>query len=174
MSELVLRGLYRDVLKEPQRGVIHDSGWRGNTIVDRCRALLAGFMRSDSSSGVQFLAVGHGEEAWDEGIPPTDAATTVALTNRAADPPIGVADLDFSYLDASDAPVTGPTHRLQVSATLNPGYPAPLGAGTTYPLREFGLFGRFDGSDYMVNCIRHPVIHKGPTATLIRVVRLYF
>ena len=174
MSAFVLRGIYRDVLKEPRRGVIHDSGWRSNTVVDRCRTLLAGFMRSDGSNGIQYLAVGQGEAAWDDGIPPTDPVTTVGLTNQAADPPVGVAGLDFAYLDASDAPVAGPTQRLQVSATLPPGYPAPLAGGDTYPLREFGLFGRFDTTDYMINCIRHPVIHKGPTATLIRMVRLYF
>lgn len=175
MESIALRGIYRDILKEPERGLIYDSGWRRNTIVDRCRMLLAGFMRSDGSSGIQYLAVGQGDETWDDsGIPQTDPATTIALTNQAVDAPIGVADLDFTYLDESDNPVAGPTQRLQVSATLNPGYPAPLGAGTTYPLREFGLFGSFDATDYMVNCIRHPVIHKGPTATLIRVVRLHF
>jgi hypothetical protein len=41
-------------------------------------------------------------------------------------------------------------------------------------LREFGLFGQLAGSDYMLNSIRHPVIHKDGDATLIRVVRLYF
>lgn len=173
MAPMALRGIYRDVIKEPDRGVVFDSGWNNNTIVDRCRMLLAGFMRSDASSGIKHLAVGQGAEAWDDsGIPPTDPAATIALTDQAADTPITT--LDFTYLDDSDNPVSGPTQRLQVSATLDPGYPAPVGGGATYPLREFGLFGTFDSTDFMINCIRHPVIHKGPTATLIRVVRLHF
>lgn len=175
-----LKGRYRDILTEPGRGVVFDSGWNSNTIVDRCRMLLAGFMRSDTSSGIQYLAVGRGDESWDAGIPLTGLETTIALLNQAPDAappyehPIAVDDLTFNYLDASETPVGGPTPRLQITATLPPGVPQPLGAGTTYPLREFGLFGRFGGTDYMINTIRHPVIHKGPTATLIRVVRLYF
>ena len=179
-----LKGRYRDILTEPGRGVIFDSGWNNNTIVDRCRMLLAGFMRSDASSGIQYLAVGQGEESWDSGIPSADPATTFELFNKAADAdppfehPIAFDDLTFTYLSASEEPIDGPTPRIQISATLPPGVPQPLGGGTTYPLREFGLFGRFTvGSeieDYMINTIRHPVIHKGPTATLIRVVRLYF
>lgn len=179
-----LKGRYRDILTEPGRGVIFDSGWNSNTIVDRCRMLLASFMRSDTASGIQYLAVGQGEQSWDAGIPPTDPATTIALINQAPDAsapfehPIAFDDLVFTYLDASETPVGGPTPRLQISATLPPGVPQPLGGGTTYPLREFGLFGQFtvgsETQNYMINTIRHPVIHKGPTATLIRVVRLYF
>lgn len=169
-----LRGMYRDIIKDPENNIYRDSGWKSNTIVDRCRMLLAGFMRSDSSSGIQFLAVGQGDPGWDEGeIQPADPATTTNLVNPHT-PPIAAADLDFTYLDHQDNPVTGPTSRLQISVTLAPDYPPPLPESTTYPLREFGLFGEFDDSNYMINSIRHPVIHKGAGATLIRVVRLYF
>ncbi len=175
-----LKGTYRDILIEPGRGVIFDSGWNNNTIVDTCRMLLAGFMKSDSTSGIQYLAVGQGLESWDADIPDIVPATTDALMSKALNTPppykhpIVAADLDFAYLNASEKVVAGPTPRLQIKATLSPGVPQPVGGGTTYPLREFGLFGRFDNTDYMINCIRHPVIHKGPTATLIRSVRLYF
>ncbi|PID86942.1 MAG: hypothetical protein CSB13_01845 [Chloroflexi bacterium] len=169
-----LRGMYRDIIKDPENNIYIDSGWKSNTIVDRCRMLLAGFMRSDSSSGIQFLAVGQGDTVWDGGtVPVTNPATTTNLINPHM-PPIAAADLDFTYLDDLDNPVSGPTARLQISATLAPDYPPPLPGLTTYPLREFGLFGEFDGSSYMINSIRHPVIHKGATASLIRVVRLYF
>jgi len=169
-----LKGIYRDVLIEPGRGAVFDSGWNSNTIVDQCRMLLAGFIRQDSSAGVQQLAVGQGDQNWDnDGIPTTDPETTTTLVNAHA-PSIAHGDLDFIYLDAADNPTAGPTNRLQISATLEPDYPPPLSGMTTYPLREFGLFGQYDGSSYMINCIRHPVIHKGATATLIRVIRLYF
>lgn len=167
-----LRGSYRDVLRAPDNVVLYDSGWKANTIVDRCRLLLAGFMRSDASSGIHHLTVGQGDEAWDDdGIPDVDPANTIALIN-AADPVIE--DLDFVYLTDDDPPVEveGPTRCLEARATLQPGYPGA--DGTTYPLREFGLFGQFGDDFYMVNCVRHAVIHKGPNATLFRVVRLYF
>ena len=81
-----LRGSYRDILKDPDRGVVYDSGWKANTIVDRCRLLLAGFMRSDASSGIHHLAVGQGDDTWDDdGIPGVDPADTTALVNAAAD-----------------------------------------------------------------------------------------
>lgn len=169
-----LKGIYRDILMEPEQEIVFDSGWNSNTIVDQCRMLLAGFIGQDSSAGVQHLAVGQGDPAWDDsGIPVTDPETTTSLVN-AHSPPIDHTVLDFTYLDATDNPTTGPTSRLQISATLNPDYPPPLPGMTTYPLREFGLFGQYDGSYYMINCIRHPVIHKGATATLIRTVRLFF
>lgn len=168
-----MQGIYRDILKDPTHRVIYDSGWNSNTIVDQCRILLAGFMRRDTSSGIQYLAVGRGEEVWDDdGIPDTNPSTTIALVNQAADPP--VANLDFVYLNEAGNTVAEATQRIQITGTLGPGYPVPLGGGTTYPLREFGLFGRFGSTDFMINCVRHPVIHKGPAATLIRVVQLYF
>ena len=45
---------------------------------------------------------------------------------------------------------------------------------SSYPLREFGLFGKYGTIPYMIDCIRHPVIHKDTSTTLVRVVRLYF
>jgi hypothetical protein len=170
-----IKGIYRDILLETGDRVIHDSGWVANTILDGCRILLAGFIRDDSSSnGIQYMAVGQGLEAWDaNGAPAPDPVTTVDLENR-YDPPIPALDLEMVYLDENDAVVINPTSRLQIKATLPPGYPVPEPPLTTYPLREFGLFGQFDSTPYMINVIRHPVIHKDESATLIRMVRLYF
>lgn len=169
-----LKGMYRDILTGPGNRILYDSGWRSNTIVDSCRILLAGFVRNGPTTGIHHLAVGQGDVAWDQaGIPPTDPATTVGLINGYT-PAIPVADLELAYLDAADSVVVGPTNRLQISATLAPGYPPPVPPLNTYPLREFGLFAQFDGADYMINCIRHAVIHKEPTATMLRVIRLFF
>jgi hypothetical protein len=169
-----IKGIYRDILKGPGDRIIEDRGWLSNTIVTRCRLLLAGFMKNEPSDGIQFMAVGQGLEAWDSGgAPALDPATTTDLVNRFT-PPVPVASLALVYLDAADTEVAGPTSRLQITATLPPGYPTPLAPLTTYPLREFGLFGHFGGEDYMINCIRHPVILKDVSTTLIRIVRLYF
>lgn len=168
-----MKGIYRDTLKGADDTILHDSHWVSNTIVDRGRILLAGFMKNETSNGIQYLAVGQGLEAWDAtGAPATEPGTT-DLANR-HDPPLDVAELDVVYLDDNDAVVDGPTNRLQITATLAPGYPPPLAPLTTYPLREFGLFGHFGETDFMINSIRHLVIHKDESATLIRVVRLYF
>ena len=170
---LSIRGIYRDVLTTSDRRVVHDSGWVRNTIVTSCRVLLSGFMKNESSAGIQYLAVGSGNASWDSvGVPPTDPDTTTNLVQRYS-PPIPVGDLEVEYLDVADEVQSAPSPRLQITATLPAGYPPPLPDLTTCPLREFGLFGSLNGRDFMINSIRHPVIHKDESATLIRVVRLY-
>lgn len=174
-----IRGAYRDVLTGKDDVVIFDSGWHSNTIVQSCRILLAGFMKNDSPSGIQFLAVGRGDESWDrdqsEPTPPApDPEMSVDLVNP-YNPKIPVSDLELIYLDASDQPATvgTVTSRLQIKATLRPGYPPPV-EFNAYPLREFGLFGKFNDKPYMINCVRHPVVYKDILATLVREIRLYF
>jgi len=168
------RGIYRDILKEPGRGIVFDSGWNSNTIVVQGRMLIAGLISRDSTSGVQHLAVGQGDPSWDNGsIPATDPLTTTSLVNGYS-PEIDHNALDYTYLNESGEPAAGPTNRLQISATLGVGYPEVQEDTSTYPLREFGLFGKHGEEFYMINCIRHPVIHKGENATLIRTVQLFF
>ena len=164
-----IRGVYRDVLQGANNQIIHDSGWVSNTIVDRCRILLAGFMKSESASGIQSLFVGAGDDSWDTTGPPAPSVTETELVTPYEEP-MPMEGLDVVYLDAQDEVSDDPTSRLQITATLPPGYPTL----TSYPLREFGLFGDYNGTPYMINNIRHPVIHKDASATLIRVVRLYF
>ena len=169
-----MKGIYRDILIGEDNQPIHDSGWVSNTIVNRCRILLAGFMKNEPSDGIQYLAVGQGLADWDtNGTPVPDAATTTDLENRDV-PSIPVSDLDLVYLDENDVVVVSSTNRLQITATLEPGYPVPIAPAVSYPLREFGLFATFKGTDYIINSVRHPVIHKDVSATLIRVIRLYF
>ena len=168
--DVFIKGIYRDILKRKDETIIYDSGWASNTIVDRCRMLLAGFMKNDPSDGIQYLAVGRGLQVWDTtGAPVPNTATTTNLIDR-FDPPIQVSDLVIVYLNDDETTSTTPTTRLQITATLPTNYPTP----ETYPLREFGLFGRLNGTDFMINNIRHPVIHKDGSSTLIREIRLSF
>lgn len=171
-----IKGIYRDLLKGPNDDIIYDSGWVSNTIVDNCRNLLAGFMKNDPSEsieGIRYLAVGKGLEEWDiSGAPPPNSSVIQLVDKNPFQ--IQVADLDLVYLRENDEEVKGPTNRLQITATLGTNKPPAVASVSSYPLREFGLFGKFGGEPYMIDCIRHPVIHKDVSATLIRVVRLYF
>lgn len=171
-------GIYRDLLEDSNGGILLDSGWRSNTIVDGCRVLLSGFMKNDTSQGLQKLYVGEGLEAWDDewdDTPaPAPAPVAVNKLENAYTPGITVKQADIDYLDESDKPVLTPTNRIQVKVKLEPGYPPPKLPLQTYPLREFGLFAAFGGAEIMINCIRHPVIHKDAASTLYRIVRLYF
>ncbi|HEX2187408.1 MAG TPA: hypothetical protein VHG51_00860 [Longimicrobiaceae bacterium] len=166
---LLPRGEYRDRLLTP-RGAPVDRGWRSNLIVDRCRFLIAGFMRGDGPLGIQRLRVGRGLAAWDAVPPGPPPPSTQAL----ADPApweVALAPAAIEYLDGAGNPAAGPTQRLRLVVTLGPGEPA---GEDPFPLREFGLFGEFGGEDYMINYVRHGVIHKPADATLERTIQLVF
>ena len=180
IKTITIKGIYRDILKNKDDIIVFDSGWNSNTIVIGCRTLLAGFVKNDSPKGIQYLAVGQGKQEWDAlwdaANPPAPAPEEVTnLENPHAVTKL-FDKLELLYLDENDLRINDgkKTSRLQIKATLEPGYPAPLAPLKTYPLREFGLFGKFEDDDYMINCIRHPVIHKDESATLERVIRLYF
>lgn len=154
-------------------GRVEEGIWRSNIVVDRCRRLLAAFMKRDSAAlGIQSLAIGRGDAAWDSAsVPPTPGIEQLVDT---APVTIPIAAADMKYLDAAGAVTTGPTQRLQVTVTLAPGTPSlPMGA-SSYPLREFALFGNFGGERYMIDYVRHPVIHKAAGDTLVRTIRLLF
>ncbi|MDH5575739.1 MAG: hypothetical protein OEY80_09665 [Nitrospirota bacterium] len=173
-GNLHIQGLYRDMLKDADNRLVSDSGWRSNTILNGCRILLAGFMKNESVMGIQSLAVGQGNVVWDtDGVPAPNPETTTALENPAA-LTIPFADLEIVFLDHKDQAVNTPTPRLQITATLKPGFPAPIAPTSVYPLREFGLWGRLGSKDFLINNIRHPVLLKDNTSTLIRIIRLYF
>lgn len=179
-TSYLVQGFYRDILKGPDGKIIYDSNWKRNTIMDSCRVLLARFMRFDPanglepSNGIQYLAVGKGLPEWDTEIPPVDPASPDPDLENRYSPEIPLANLTIVYLDEANSPSITPTNRLQITATLEAGYPAPVPPLSTYPLREFGFFGSFDGEEFMINCVRHPVIHKDAQSTLVRAVRLVF
>ena len=166
------KGLYHDRTCTAH-GQIIDREWRSNLIVDRCRFLIAGFMRGDGSAGIQRLKIGRGLESWDIEPPDPPSRTAQQLTDSSPfEIVIGLSEIE--YLDQTDAVTTGPSNRIQITVTLGENAP-PVAAGeTTYPLREFGLFGEFEGEEFMINYVRHPVIQKPMGDSLIRTIRLVF
>lgn len=174
-SKLLLpKGIYYDRIITGGSRII-DLGWRSNIIVDRCRHLLAAFMKGDSAGGIRLLGIGRGLENWDAEPPEPPSRADEQLT----DPEpfkIKIDPAQIMYLDAAGNLSEKPTNRIGITITLDPGDP-PIEAGeTTYPLREFGLFGTFgeDEEEYMIDYVRHPVIHKRADDTLVRTIRLVF
>jgi hypothetical protein len=150
MSGSLIEGIYRDRLVGPNNEVLLDSGWKSNMIVLRCRVLLAGFMKNEASAhGIQSLKFGKGDAAWDQ-----------------------LANLKLEYLNPRNSDLSAQaTNCVQISATLGPGQPP---APDPYPLREFGLFGQMNNTEFMIDYVRHPVIEKDSLMTLERKVRLIF
>ena len=174
-SNSVPSGIYRDRLITAS-GKQLDRGWRSNIIVDNCRDLLGAFMAGNSDvHGVQFIQIGQGDSAWDSNPPAAPAAGTNQLEDLSPFTlAIGSPQFTLEFLNIGNEPVTGPTNRIQITISLEPGSP-PIGMGEeSYPLREFGLFGRIGIDNYMIDYVRHPVINKGPDDTLVRTIRLVF
>jgi len=173
-NNINLNGIYRDHLISFGK-VKFDSGWRSNIIVNNCRDLLAAFMKGDGAIGIQYIAIGKGDANWDV----TQPAPPVAATNQLEDLSqfeldVGSPQVTLDYLNDANGVVVNPTNRIQITVSLTAGSPAIDPGDDTYPLREFGLFGRIGTDDYMIDYVRHPVIHKGPDDTLVRTVRLVF
>jgi hypothetical protein len=176
MSELI-KGIYRDRLRDAAGACLSDSGWRPNMIVMNCRVLIAGLLKGDaveSPLGIQSLKLGTGNPAWDS-VPP--ASPDPEAMTQLIDPlpyVIPRSALTLRYLTKSNDISNVPTNRLEVIATLGPGEPSGQKVPSPYPLREFGLFGKLNGNDYMIDYIRHPLIEKDSAVTLERRVQLIF
>ena len=169
-----LHGIYRDVLRDPDGRVVWDRGWKNNTIVQNCRQLLASFMGGAVPSlGIQGLRIGQGSDTWDQTAPPVAAPTQSALvdSNSFLLPKTA---LQVSFISAGT--VTGtPTNQLQIVATLGPNQPPWPDAGhVAGNLREFGLVGRMNNAEVLINYVTHVVIVKDPASTLTRTIWLTF
>jgi hypothetical protein len=163
-----MHGHYRDRLIGAG-GAVVDRGWRNNLIVDRARSLIASLVRGDAAFGVQRLLIGRGATAWDT-APEPPVRSAQQLTD-ATPFEVPLAPADIVYVNAAGVVVTGPTNRLRMVITLGVNEPA---GEDPYPLREFGLFGELEGEPYMINYVRHGVIHKPADATLVRTIQLTF
>ncbi len=112
MSDLIIKGIYRDRLLDAGGQLVFDSEWKSNLIVTNCRVLLAGFMRNEvSARGIRNLQVGQGDPAWDTTPPPAPPPSSNTLVDNTTKFTIPVANLILQYLNDSDAIVPGPTER---------------------------------------------------------------
>lgn len=164
-------GKYHDVLRRTD-GSLVDFGWRSNIIVDQCRQLLAAFMLGAPASGIHHIDLGRGQPVWDT-VPPAPPAPGITDLSDMAPVTINAADLELNYLDAAGNTATTPQPRIQVTLELVPGM-LPITGAQVFPLREFALFGRLGGSDYMIDYVRHPVMNIAVGDTLTRKIRLIF
>jgi hypothetical protein len=164
-------GKYWDQLQRGD-GRLLDYGWRSNIIVDQCRELLAAFMLGAPSQGIQHLDLGRGQAIWDSVPPAAPTAGTQALQD-ASPVVVALADLQIDYLTPAGVPSAQLSNRIQITLTLGPGS-LPIVGDETFPLREFALFGTLNGSDYMIDYVRHPVMNIAANDTLTRRIRLVF
>ena len=88
-------------------------------------------------------------------------------------------DFTIDFLDpTTSAVVPTATNKLQIVAKFGPNKPnwpdLPGGTHPTGTMREFGLYGQIEGSQILINHVRHPAIAKDPQSTLERTIWLIF
>jgi len=183
-----LRGLYRDVVRDPRGRVTWDSDWRRNAIVVDCRRLLAAFVRSGPAGppvgpppnpyaqGILGIRVGAGNEAWDNTTISASPSDTALTDPNYYSLPRTDPDFTIDFLDPqTSAVVSAATNKLQIVAKFGPNKPSwPDGKHATGTLREFGLYGQIEGAQVLLNYVRHPAIAKDPQSTLERTIWLIF
>lgn len=173
IQKILPEGKYLDRLTRADGDVV-DYGWRPNVIVDQCRQLLAAFMQGQTAAGIQRISLGRGDAGWDTlpyeaPVPSTSSLVDLSPHN------ISVTDagMSISFLDIAGNTTSDVHSRIEVSVTID-GDSLPIGPGETFPLREFALYGELNSSDYMIDYVRHGVIHIGQGDVLNRRIRLAF
>lgn len=167
-----IKGIYQDHIRRAD-GTVQMRGWRSNVVVDQCRMLLAAFMRGQANTfGIEQLLIGQGDPGWDSNPPAPPVRTTTALVDGSP-VAVPVAAPNITYLSTAGTVVPGPTPILEITLDLGPGVPPPIGTDP-YPLREFALMGRIGTTDFMIDYVQHPVIHKAAGDALTRTIRLQF
>lgn len=172
-QKVLPEGKYLDCLVCADGRVV-DYGWRSNVIVDQCRELLAAFMHGQTVSGIQRISLGRGDTSWDTLPYEAPVSSTSSLVDPSPrDIAMTDAEMSISFLDIASNTTTDVHSRIEVSVTIE-GDSLPIGPGEEFPLREFALYGELNTSDYMIDYVRHGVIHIGQGDVLTRRVRLVF
>lgn len=164
----MMRGRYRDTLADPAGRTTRRAPWRSNAIVDGCWPLLAGLLKNEGGThGLLFWAVGAGDPAWDEGLPPPDPRAT-GLRDEVARVPLQPSDI--TYLDTGGRATKQPSPGLELRVRFTWDQPRTL--------REFGVFGgdatEQPGSGTLVNYVMHPRVDLAAGSRLERRLRFSF
>lgn len=171
-----IKGAYRDQLFDAEGIVTYDSGWNDNTIMNSFHRLLARLVRHDDAlfkTQPISLVMRFGKYSHTWASPPTVAPDDENLNepwNFVLQEKQG---LEVAYLDDNGVVQTNPSNRVQLIATLGPKMPEDA----VCPLGEFAVYIRFGTSNdhiHIINHVRHHLISKASTDTLIRQIRFTF
>lgn len=168
-----IKGTYRDQLFDAEGIMKYDSDWNDNTIMKSFRMLLARLVRHDDAffkaqSISLVMRFGKYNDTW--------TSLTVAPDDENLNGPWDFVlqeqqGLEVAYLDDNGVAQTNPSNRVQIIATLGPKIPEDA----VCPLGEFAVYIRFGASDdHIINHVRHHLISKASTDTLIRQIRFTF
>lgn len=147
--------------------------WGFNQIQNTFMTLLPGLCIQEATfpAGINVLAVGHGDVAWDT-TPPTLSHSDTTLLDEFFRKEIAEGTDSYFINPSTNLPSVTPTNKIELTVIID--YAEANGA-----LREFGLFGGdadpgVADSGQMVNWIHHARIDKDVTIAIERKIRILF
>ena len=167
LSKVHMTGLSIDRIYK--NGVLVDERIGHNLVVSSFLNLVMCLLKQEKGySGLQYWAVGSGENYWDNNVPTPDVSAS-RLTAELGRVPISSNEVVFLNSDYEVSPI--PTNVIQISHTF--------GADECNGVwREFGIFGgnatSVANSGIMINKKHHAVITKTEEMTIERVMRFTF
>ena len=176
-----IKGTYRDQLFDAEGIMKYDSGWNDNTIMNSFHVLLARLVTHDADLFKDqprslVMRFGKFSNAWTSlAVAPAEENLTDPYPDFFLQENSG---LVVAYLDDNGVAQTNPSNRVQITTTLGPKMPADA----VCPLGEFAVYIRYgtpannpvSPDDHIINHVRHYLISKAPTDTLIRQIRFTF
>lgn len=162
-------GEFRDIITE--NGETRVTDWSCNVVTKNINLLVATLLKIQTGyTGIQYWAVGSGNDTWDGTIPyPTPNPTDEKLVNE-----IGRKSLvpsDIKFVDAAGNPSSAPTNRILITAMFSE-------SDVNGKWREFGIYGgnatSVKDSGFMINHKTHEVITKTASMVVERQLRFTF
>ena len=149
-----------------KKGVLVDEIIGHNLVVNSFLNLVMCMLKQQSGySGIQYWAVGKGEDSWDN-TPISPDINATRLTEEIGRVPINLSDIKFLNSDYEE--MSTPTNIIQISHTFGT-------SDCNGVWREFGIFGGNAtenlNSGIMINKRHHKIITKTQEMTVERVMR---
>lgn len=137
-----------------------------NIIVNSFMKLVMAMLKGNMGyNGVQYWAIGSGQQAWDNS-PVEPEINAVRLTTEIGR--VAIPSAEITFLDASGVASSTPTNIIQIKHTFGPN-------DCNGKWREFGLFGgnatQSPNSGVMINKKHHSVITKTSDISIERTMK---
>lgn len=149
-----------------KNGVLVEEIVGHNLIVNSFLNLVLALCKGTSGyKGIQYWAVGSGEDSWDSTMPDPEINATRLTTEFGR---VAIDASEISFLNASGAVVTTPSNIIQIKHTFGPN-------DCNGKWREFGIFGGnatgTANSGIMINKKHHSVITKTNDMSIERTMK---
>ena len=149
-----------------KNGVLVEERVGHNLVVNSFLKLVMALCKGEPGySGIQYWAIGSGDDSWDASIPDPEI-NAVRLTSEFGR--VAIAPSEVSFIDASGTTMQTPTNIIQIKHVFGPN-------DCNGKWREFGIFGgdatATANSGIMINKKHHSVITKTNEMSIERTMK---